>query len=95
MNSMMRGIRVYMVLVFGILITGTGSIWSQQNSTVKVVPSKMPKLGMVDSRFLSYNVEMVEVTGGRFWKPYKDASKTDAPIQLNSSRRQKQKTDYR
>ena len=22
--------------------------------------------------FQSYNVEMVEVTGGRFWKPYKD-----------------------
>ena len=36
-------------------------------------PSTMPKLGKVDSRFVSYNVEMVEVTGGRFWKPYKSA----------------------
>jgi len=35
----------------------------------------------VDARYLSYNVEMVEVTGGRFWKPYKDAVKTDAPAQ--------------
>jgi heparanase len=26
----------------------------------------------IDERFQSYNVEMVEVTGGRFWKPYKD-----------------------
>jgi hypothetical protein len=26
--------------------------------------------GEVDERFLSYNVEMVEVTGGRFWRPY-------------------------
>ncbi len=26
--------------------------------------------GTVDARFLSYNVEMVEVTGGRFWAPY-------------------------
>jgi hypothetical protein len=43
----------------------------------------MPKLGTVDSRYLSYNVEMVEVTGGRFWKPYKDAAKTDAPPQVN------------
>lgn len=24
----------------------------------------------VDDRFLSYNIEMVEVTGGEFWKPY-------------------------
>jgi heparanase 1 len=34
-------------------------------------PTKMPKLGTVDPRYVSYNVEMVEVTGGRFWKPYK------------------------
>ena len=30
----------------------------------------MPRVGVVDERFQSYNVEMVEVTGGRFWKPY-------------------------
>jgi hypothetical protein len=24
----------------------------------------------VDPRFLSYNIEMVEITGGRFWRPY-------------------------
>lgn len=28
------------------------------------------KVGEVDPRFLSYNIEMVEVTGGRFWRPY-------------------------
>jgi heparanase 1 len=27
-------------------------------------------IGKVDPRFLSYNIEMVEVTGGRFWRPY-------------------------
>ncbi|HEY1214251.1 MAG TPA: hypothetical protein VGE93_11520 [Bryobacteraceae bacterium] len=32
----------------------------------------MPSIGTVEVRFQSYNVEMVEVTGGRFWKPYKD-----------------------
>lgn len=37
-------------------------------------PSTLRKLGTVDPRFQSYNVEMVEVIGGRFWKPY--ASKT-------------------
>jgi heparanase len=33
-------------------------------------PQKMVKVGDVDPRFVSYNVEAVEVTGGRFWKPY-------------------------
>jgi hypothetical protein len=30
----------------------------------------MPRIGTVDERFQSYNVEMAEVTGGMFWKPY-------------------------
>ncbi|MEA2889468.1 MAG: hypothetical protein QOI05_261 [Bradyrhizobium sp.] len=33
-------------------------------------PTNMPRVGTVDERFQSYNIEMVEVTGGRFWKPY-------------------------
>jgi heparanase len=40
-----------------------------------ITPATMPRLGSVDERFQSYNIEMVEVTGGRFWKPY--ASKAD------------------
>jgi heparanase len=32
--------------------------------------SGLEKLGTVDGRFQAYNVEMVEVTGGRFWAPY-------------------------
>lgn len=30
----------------------------------------LAKVAEVDERFQSYNVEMVEVTGGRFWAPY-------------------------
>jgi hypothetical protein len=33
-------------------------------------PASMTPIGSVDERFQSYNIEMVEVTGGRFWKPY-------------------------
>jgi hypothetical protein len=33
-------------------------------------PTNMARTGAIDERFQSYNVEMVEVTGGRFWKPY-------------------------
>jgi len=32
--------------------------------------ASLPKIGEVDPRFQSYNIEMVEVTGGRFWAPY-------------------------
>jgi hypothetical protein len=36
-------------------------------------PASLPRIGTVDERFQSYNVEMVEVTGGRFWRPYRSA----------------------
>lgn len=39
-------------------------------STVQVAPAQMPRVGTVSDRFQSYNIEMVEVTGGRFWAPY-------------------------
>ena len=81
MNSMMQGSRLCKAMLLGVLVPFAGCIWAQQSSTVKLFSSKMPKLGTVDSRYLSYNVEMVEVTGGRFWKPYKDALKADAPPQ--------------
>ncbi|HZS66910.1 MAG TPA: hypothetical protein VFA72_07350 [Burkholderiales bacterium] len=35
-----------------------------------VDPAKMPRVATVDERYLSYNVEMAELTGGLFWKPY-------------------------
>jgi heparanase 1 len=38
----------------------------------RVDPASMRKIGILDERFQSYNVEMVEIIGGRFWKPYKD-----------------------
>src|SRR5216683_2670687 len=38
---------------------------------LSITPASMPRIGTVDPRFQSYNVEMIEVTGGRFWKPYR------------------------
>jgi heparanase 1 len=40
-----------------------------------LAPSDMPRVGTVDERFNSYNVEMAEVIGGTFWKPYKQQGK--------------------
>jgi heparanase len=41
---------------------------------VSLDPVKMARIGTVDERFQSYNIEMVEVIGGRFWKPYRSTT---------------------
>ena len=43
---------------------------------VSLDPAKMPMIGTVDKRFNSYNIEMVEVIGGKFWKPYASSAPT-------------------
>ena len=43
-----------------------------------VDPATLPRIGTIDERFQSYNIEMVEVTGGRFWKPYASAAELSA-----------------
>jgi heparanase 1 len=43
-----------------------------------VTPAKMPRVGTIDERFQAYNIEMLEVTGGRFWAPYKQQTETAA-----------------
>ncbi len=48
-------------------------------SMAQIKPSTLPKTGEVSPRFQSYNVEMVEIMGGRFWKPYGSEAKTAAP----------------
>jgi heparanase 1 len=42
-----------------------------------ITPSSLPRIGTIDERFQSYNIEMVEITGGQFWRPYR--SQPDAP----------------
>jgi hypothetical protein len=39
-----------------------------------LAPASMRAIATVDERFQSYNIEMVEVTGGRFWRPYPQTS---------------------
>ena len=39
-----------------------------------VAPRDMPRLATIDDRYESYNIEMAEVTGGNFWKPYTSQS---------------------
>jgi hypothetical protein len=40
--------------------------------------STLPRVGTISPRFQSFNIEMVEVTGGRFWAPYKLGSDAES-----------------
>src|SRR6185436_8331126 len=68
--------------VAGLIALGAGLAASQEArpSPTALAPKSMPRVSDVDPRFQSYNVEMIEVTGGRFWKPYSSmASPKPAP----------------
>ena len=62
----------------GMSVTLFGLVSGGQAAGATITPSTLPRLTTIDERFQSYNVEMLEVTGGRFWKPYKDIPKTPA-----------------
>jgi heparanase len=48
---------------------------SATEPSIVLTPATMARVGSIDARFQSYNVEMVEVTGGHFWRPYADRRK--------------------
>ena len=52
-------------------------------------PSKMPRVGTVSERYQSFNIEMVEVTGGRFWAPYKQQSAAPGTRTAGQNRRRR------
>lgn len=57
--------RTFSTLATAALLAGCATVPAQTSGL-----GSLPAVGTVDDRFLSYNVEMVEVTGGRFWRPY-------------------------
>lgn len=59
------GLRVTAAVIFALLSLGACAHLAQQSPL-----SGLPKIAQIDERFQSYNIEMVEVTGGRFWAPY-------------------------
>ncbi|MFL6451711.1 MAG: hypothetical protein ACJ746_29155 [Bryobacteraceae bacterium] len=58
------------ILVAVVLLSSSAALPGDSSDVIN--PTAMPAGGTIDKRFQSYNVEMVEVTGGRFWAPYKD-----------------------
>jgi len=78
------GLSVSLAVLGGILYSTPGS----GEAAVSLNPAGMPRIGTIDERFQSFNVEMLEVTGGRFWKPYKDMetkSKAQAAAQKSGA----------
>ena len=51
-------------------VTALGLVAGGQAAAATITPSTLAELATVDERFQSYNVEMAEVIGGDFWKPY-------------------------
>jgi heparanase 1 len=70
MRCRMESIAAQLRLVIPVVLALAGVALQVGGQDVTVNPSKMPRLGTVDERFASYNIEMAEVTGGNFWKPY-------------------------
>ena len=57
-------------LLWAAIPGAVATVMAQQPSPVLINPSRMAETGTVDPLYVSYNVEMVEITGGRFWKPF-------------------------
>src|SRR3954453_2110102 len=65
-------LRLKMATVLVAVIVLSSSAAPPEHSSDVIDPTTMPQGGTIDKRFQAYNVEMVEVTGGRFWAPYKE-----------------------
>lgn len=57
------------------LLCAAPSLPRARAETAAISPASLPGIGKVSERYQSYNVEMLSVTGGAFWKPY--GSKAD------------------
>jgi hypothetical protein len=84
------GLQAWPIAMFLVAFACPGALARE----LSVTPGTMARIGTIDERFQSYNVEMVEVTGGRFWKPYgpntsdvhSDFYAHRAPIELTNAR---------
>ncbi len=81
-------------LIAILALSGCDQQTRSRQETVFLSPASMQMTGSISERFLAYNVEMVEVTGGRFWAPYIDGKPAKGddryeyrpPIDLTDSR---------
>ncbi|WP_260703268.1 glycosyl hydrolase family 79 N-terminal domain-containing protein [Edaphobacter flagellatus] len=60
------------LVAFATVLTAPAALLAQATA---INPSSLPRIATIDPRFQGYNIEMVEITGGRFWAPYKQQGK--------------------
>ena len=75
----------FVPLLIGFAVTPSMSVAQDvKDQSVVIQPGSLPSIGVIDERFQSYNVEMAEIIGGDFWKPYgpdgKVATPSSAPL---------------
>lgn len=58
-------------LFFASLCCFASTTYAQQSINT-INPKKLKHITTVDERYQSYNIEMAQIVGGQFWKPYKD-----------------------
>lgn len=68
-------IPILLISCMGIVSSCNSGNQSKENNSgniaITINPKTMKHIGTVSDLYQSYNVEMVEVVGGKFWKPYK------------------------
>jgi hypothetical protein len=57
-------------LSLGTAALASATMGSAAEDLRSIDPASLPKITTIDERFQSYNVEMAEIIGGNFWKPY-------------------------
>lgn len=62
------------IILFLVCIAVLGNAQQSKKDVNVINPHKMKHIATVDKRYQSYNIEMAQVVGGQFWKPYKDMS---------------------
>jgi hypothetical protein len=70
MTSSNKHIRLAAALALASIFAMVGCASHNSTPVITLTPGTMPHISTVDERYQSYNVEMLEVTGGKFWKPY-------------------------
>lgn len=67
----MRQVRPFRAAgVTGAALLVAATLCAARAGGTPIAPTELKAIGTIDPRFQSYNIEMVEVTGGRFWRPY-------------------------
>jgi hypothetical protein len=73
MAGIVRVVRVSSSVALSLIMAGVSgaALAFSADAVWTINPAALRATGTVDPRFQSFNTEMLEVTGGRFWKPYK------------------------